>query len=269
MMNSVYQGAWLLHNGALWVLIFLCVLLSIKLGRQLGKRIYRKSQGTRNSTDDTLIGAILGLMALVLAFTFSGAANRLDQRERLIMAETFAIVNAYQSTLHLDAQAQTQLRPLFAKMMEQRLELYDGLSSFQEFDRRQAVVFATALKIQDAAFEASVRLPPDQKFMATRYMNLVGAMIQAHEAQLEAVRIHPPRTIWFSLLFLVMLGSFLAGYKMGISQKRDHLLSLIFAGLIACAVYLTLSLEFPLLFGANHLESNVRQAIRLHELLAQ
>ena len=42
-----------------------------------------------------------------------------------------------------------------------------------------------------------------------------------------------------------------------------------FAALISCAIYLILSLEFPLLFQVAKLESDGRQAFVLQEMLAQ
>lgn len=71
-----------------------------------------------------------------------------------------------------------------------------------------------------------------------------------------------------TLILLILIGSFLAGYKMGIAQRRERLLSLMFALLISCAVYLILSLEFPLLFHISPLANETRQAIVLQEMLS-
>lgn len=268
MSDYSYKGAWLLQNGLLWVAIFAGIVIAITVGRAFGKWVHVKSDGTKTTTDDTLIGSILGLMALVMAFTFSGANTRLDQREHLVMAETFAIQNAYQSIRHMDAQAQASLRPLFAKVAKQRIVLYDNPTGFDSIEQRRIAISVTMRQIEDVVYDNVVKLPASEKVLASRYLLTVAAMIQAFEAQVEAVRIHPPRIIWFSLLLLILIGSFLAGYKMGISQRREGLLAVLFAALIACAIHLTLSMEFPMFFGKGHLQSNLVQAVRLQGLIS-
>ena len=42
-------------------------------------------------------GAVFGLMGLLIAFTFSGAASRFEARRQLILQETNAIGTAYLS----------------------------------------------------------------------------------------------------------------------------------------------------------------------------
>ena len=269
MFGYTHTGAWFAQTGALAVVIFLGILLAIDAGRRLGKYVHKVSKGAKTAVDDTLVGAILGLMALVLAFTFSGAAGRLDQRERLVAAETFAIENAYHTIDYLDAADQVLLRKLFSQLIQERRTLYENVYDFEKFAQDQVQIRSTLQKIQQAAYTASSRLPADQRFISIRFINLVGAVIQAFDSQLEAAIFHPPRVILLSLFVLVLIGSFITGYKMGIALRRDRLLSLMFASLISCAIYLILSLEFPLLFGSERLESNVRQVERLNTLLIE
>lgn len=261
-------GAWLGTSGLLSAFIFLSVLAAVTIGRVVGHKSHHRSKGSKNTTDDTLISAILGLMALVVAFTFSGAAGRMDQRERLIAAETNAISSAYSALRYIQPADQDQLKSLFKQLATQRTGLYDNVSDFEAFTKRQKIIEATISQMQAAAYDASLKASSEARPLATEFVKLVNAMSSAYNNQLDAMWFHPPRIIWMTLILLILIGSFLAGYKMGITQRRERLLSLMFAALISCAVYLILSLEFPLLFQVAHLESDKRQASVLGNMLS-
>lgn len=266
-MNFPETQAVLGTSGLFSACIFLGVLGAVLLGRIVGHRTHNKSNGDRNTTDDMLIGSILGLMALVISFTFSGAAGRLDQRERLISAETTSITSAYAAIRYVGDADKELLKALFKKFVALRATLYDNVLDFEAFTLRQREIDETIGLLKDAAYSAALKSPPEGRSLATEFVKLVNAMSSAHTNQLQAMWFHPPRVIWAALVFLILISSFLAGYKMGITQRRERLLSFMFAALISCAIYLILCLEFPLLFGVFNLESDVRQTILLQEMI--
>jgi hypothetical protein len=57
--------------------------------------------------------------------------------------------------------------------------------------------------------------------------------------------------MWESLMLLALIGSFLSGYNSGIQQKRDWLGIIVFAVLLAGAVYIILNMEYPRLGSVN------------------
>ena len=65
----------LVENNILPLFILGAVLLAVRLGWWVGNHLHHKSQGTRTASDDTLIGAILGLMGL-LSFAGLAAAQK-------------------------------------------------------------------------------------------------------------------------------------------------------------------------------------------------
>lgn len=267
-MEFVPERAFFATSGILFVGLFFATLVAILLGRFIGHHSHKRSQGTKTVTDDTLISAILGLMALVVAFTFSGAAGRLDQRERLISAETSAVSSAYAAMRYINEADRPPLDQLFRQFMQQREVLYDNVLDFDGFLQRQRDIDTTISQLQDGAYAAALRVAPEGRAYAAEFVKLVNAMGSAYTGQVQAMWFHPPRIIWMTLILLVLIGSFLAGYKMGVNQRREGLLSLMFAILIASAIYLILCLEFPLLFGVSRLESNVRQSALFHVMLS-
>jgi hypothetical protein len=75
--------------------LFLGMLLLLETGRRLGvRRLASDPEGARAGTG-TVEGAVFALLGLLVAFTFSGAASRFDQRRDLIVEETNDIGTAY------------------------------------------------------------------------------------------------------------------------------------------------------------------------------
>ena len=76
------------------VALFALMLVFLETGRRIGIR--RKKQDTDGASAGlgVIDGAVFGLMGLLIAFTFSGAASRFDARRQLIVQETNANGNA-------------------------------------------------------------------------------------------------------------------------------------------------------------------------------
>src|SRR5262245_17581010 len=72
-------------------------------------------------------GAIFGLMGLLLAFTFSGAATRYEGRRALITEEANAIGTSYLRLDLLPVEAQPRLREDFRRYVRSRLEVYEKI----------------------------------------------------------------------------------------------------------------------------------------------
>ena len=106
------------------VAMFLGMLAFAEVGRRIARR--RASHDPDGAWHGTGIvdGAIFGLFGLVIAFTFSGAASRLDARRNLIVEEVNAIGTAYLRLDILPVDAQPSLRDGFRRYLDARIEVY-------------------------------------------------------------------------------------------------------------------------------------------------
>ena len=80
---------------ALTLGLFLGLVLSMESGLRLGRRWLARNPGGLPSGMGAAEGAIFGLMSLLIAFSFSGAASRFEARKHLITSEANAIGTAY------------------------------------------------------------------------------------------------------------------------------------------------------------------------------
>ena len=80
---------------ALFVSILIVVLLSVECDYRLGKYRRSRHEEEKEAPLGTMVGAMLGLLAFILAFTFGLAAARFDTRRQVLLDEANAIGTTY------------------------------------------------------------------------------------------------------------------------------------------------------------------------------
>src|SRR5262245_40593984 len=122
--------------------------VGLRIGRRRRDRSVPKPGGSLAPVDT----AVFGLMGLLIAFTFSGAAERFDVRRRLIAEETNAIGTAYQRLDLLPASAQPKLREQLRKYLDARLAFFQKLPDL----RAAGIEFAKANALQNEIWSEAV-----------------------------------------------------------------------------------------------------------------
>ena len=257
----------LVKAGLIPVIIFFAILLTIKVGWHYGSHLHHRSKGTRTATDETLVSAILGLMALVVAFTFNGAAGRLDLRERLMLTEANTISAAITAINYVNPEDQPGLRATLGVYLDKRMALYTDVFNKNNLAEKQQAVDVIFATLNAEALAAVQKVSSEKRALANDLVRKVNDLTSAYDNQRQAMWMHPPKIIWISLFALVLIGSFLAGYKSGLSKRKERFLTMLFALLMSFAVYLILSLEFPLL-GHVNLDAFNNEFVRLHDALS-
>jgi hypothetical protein len=107
--------------------LFVGMLVLLEVGRRIGvRRLARDPEGATVGLG-TVEGAVFGLLGLLVAFTFSGAAARFDTRRQLIIEEANAVGTAYLRLDLLSAAAQPSRRAAFRQYLAARLAVYRQL----------------------------------------------------------------------------------------------------------------------------------------------
>lgn len=109
------------------VAIFATMLLASLAGYAI-RRLERllsdpRREQPEHSQESYLVGGMLGLMALLLAFSFSMALERFDERRHLVVQEANAIGTAYLRSQLLDEPHRTRLSGLLVSYTDNRIKL--------------------------------------------------------------------------------------------------------------------------------------------------
>jgi hypothetical protein len=97
---------------------------SLFIGRFLGKRLKQlRGLGDLSEHIGMMQGAMLGLLGLLLGFSFSGASSRFIDRQQLIVREANAISSAYQFIETFASPDKEQLQSMMRAYASKRAEL--------------------------------------------------------------------------------------------------------------------------------------------------
>ena len=108
------------------IAIFASMLIASLAGygvRRLERRLTVRADQPEHSQESYLVGGMLGLLALLLAFSFSIALNRFDERRHLVVQEANAIGTAYLRTQMLDEPHRSRLSGLLVNYTDNRIKL--------------------------------------------------------------------------------------------------------------------------------------------------
>jgi hypothetical protein len=123
-------------SGLLPPTLLLVMLILVEVGWQAGRIAFAQTEDKKIPNDKTLISAIFGLLALLVAFMFSGAANRFDERRQLIVEEVRAIDSAHMALKLLPKEQQPVIRQLFLSYVDHRIALYQNMRDQDGFEKR-------------------------------------------------------------------------------------------------------------------------------------
>lgn len=221
--------------------LMLGMLCLLEFGRRLGRAKLAASNGALSAS--ALDNAVFGLLGLLLAFTFSGAAARFDARRAQIVEETNDVGTAWLRVDLLPADAQPALRELFRRYLDTRLEIYSHLQDVEA--TRAELVHSNQL--QTEIWTRAVAACADKKDPATTTLvvNALNAMFDITTTRAAATRMHPPNVVFMLLFALALASAFVAGHAMASSTRAPWLHMLTFACMIAASVYLVFDLEYP------------------------
>lgn len=227
--------------------LFVGMLMALEAGRRIGHfRRARDPEGAEKGTG-AVEGAVFGLLALLVAFTFSGAATRFEDRRHLVGEEANDIGTAYLRIDLLPPDAQPELRDLFRRYADARIEVYKSARDVRSAaDAAARLAQSTELHGEIwAKAVAACRRPDAPGSAAMLLLPALNAMFDITTTRTVATQNHPPFVIFSLLLGLALLGGLLAGYGMSASKSRQVLHMVAFAAIMSLTVYVILDIEYP------------------------
>lgn len=220
------------------------ILVFFEVGRKLGVSRIKQDPNGLASGVGTSEGAIFALLGLLIAFTFTGAASRFEERRHLIVEEANDIGTAYLRIDLLAAEDQPAMRELFKQYTEQRLKSYREIRNFESITANQAASAAMQLDIWRAAITAGKN--PSASADATKLLlPALNAMIDITTTRTVAGRNHPPIAIYYLLFGLSLIAAMLIGYGTAPNKGRIWLHKAAFALVITTTIYIIIDLEYP------------------------
>lgn len=223
----------------LFLVIVLLVLVSVEGGYRVG--IYRRHRSDREKEAPVgaMVGATLGLLAFILAFTFGLAASRYDTRRQVLLDEANAIGTTYLRAAMLPDR-RDDIRALLRDYVATRV---DAVRSGQiaEGMRRSE-------QLQDQLWTHAVALGEAHptSIVVGLFVQSLNEVIDLHAKRVTAgVRNRIPGAIWVGLFAIAVLSLGAMGYHAGLAGTSRSLAVLAVAFTFSGVIGLIADLDRP------------------------
>ena len=226
-------------GGGIALGMFTGILAAIVLGRWIGRR-----SAASHESVGSLEAAVFALMGLLIAFTFSGALSRFDQRRAQIVDEANAIGTAWLRIDTLPASAQPKLRQTMRDYVDSRIATYKKLPDIKAAQEELARSQSLQNEIWSQT-QAALRLPDARANADVLMLPALNQMFDLTTVRVMATQMHPPMVIYAMLIGLALISALLAGYQSAGARVHDWMHSVGFALIIALTVYVILDIEYP------------------------
>jgi hypothetical protein len=222
----------------LFVAILLVVLLSAEGGYRVGR--YRARQAHEQETPvGEMVGATLGLLAFILAFTFGLAATRFDTRRQLLVDEANAVGTTYLRAGMLP-EHRDEVRMLLRNYVDARLEaikpgkLATGLRQSEDIQNRLWALTVT------------IATKNPNSIVVGLFIQSLNEMIDLHAKRLAlGVRNRIPEAIWAALYGISILSFAAMGYHAGLTGTNRSLAIVAVAFTFTVVIALIADLDRP------------------------
>lgn len=242
--------------------LFLGMIVLLEVGRRAGaSRLAKDPDGARTGIS-AVEGSLFGLLGLLIAFTFSGAASRFDVRRQLITQEANNIGTVWLRLDLLPAEAQPELRDLLRRYLDSRLLTYKKLPDIAAAEAELQRSIALQGEIWEKAVAAVKAGPPGPT--GSLLLNALNPMFDIVSTRTAAARTHPPLAIYLMLGSLALAAALLVGYGMAGAKSRSWVHVVLYAAALSLTVYVILDLEHPRL-GLIRVDSFDRSLYELRE----
>jgi hypothetical protein len=192
--------------------------LAMEGGYLLGRWRHARVAEEKESPVGAMVGSILGLLAFLLAFTFSLAANRFDERRRIVLDEANAIGTTYLRSRMLPAPHGADTAKLLKEYVDVRLtDLTKG-----DVAETVAQIIKRSEEIHEQLWSHAVAAADKKPTPITGlFVQSLNEMIDLHAKRVMiAGRNRIPFSIWMILGALAVLGMAGIGYQSGLSATR-------------------------------------------------
>lgn len=227
----------------LGIILFGSMLLAGYAGTYVRKRKIARDGGETAEADSQegyVVSAILGLLALLLGFTFSLAVDRFDARRILVLEEANAIGTAYLRAQILDEPHRTRMSTILHDYTENRVKL--GQSGVVNDQLKRLATNDQLLTDLWSATVASFDSVKNLDF-SSALIESVNAVIDDDAARKAARFARVPVGVFVVLYVYVLTSACLLGYVLGGGQRR--LGSTVFLALLAASMLLIIDIDGP------------------------
>jgi hypothetical protein len=211
---------WLYSTSELLIAAVMMVLLMLaaEIGYRAGARAAFASSELAKSHLSTIFGSILGLLALLLGFTFAMSLSRFDLRKQLVTQEANALSTAYLRAQFLPEPEKKEVSDLLRRYVDVRLDFFRAGIDHAQLD----LVNAETERLQHQLWShlSSVIMKDSREVTTGMFHDSINELFDLQSSRLAAMENHVPQSVLILLMLVAVIAVLCVGYGSGLGKSR-------------------------------------------------
>jgi len=225
-------------------ILFASMVVTIEVSSRIGRANHESTSEAAKTHVHAIQASLLGILALLLGFTFSLALQRFDTRSEAVVDEANAIGTAYLRAQLLPTTVQGEVRRLFQTYVDLRIQA--GAISFAYEAERQVFV-VRGNQVLDELWSCARRAAEEDPSPVTTglFIQSLNEAIDSFGRRDASIRRHVPEIILFLLYMTFLMTSGVVGYSAGIAGHRPPFVTYIMVALTVLLAFIIIDLDRP------------------------
>jgi len=247
------------------VSLFVSMVVAMEIGFRLGRRHQDRTSEVISENSGAIQASMLGILALLLGFTFSLALNRHDERSQAVVNEANAIGTAWLRTQLLPEPFRPEIRGQMQLYVDLRMEA--ALLDMTRQEERDQLLLRTDEAIDQLWSHAAAAAAQEPNPVTTGlFLQALNEMFDAFGSRDAALARHVPEMVLFLLYGTFLMTGCVMGFTAGLAGQRNSFATYILTGLIVILVFIIIDLDRP---RRGLIEINQQSLISLHAKIMQ
>jgi len=220
---------------AVFLVVLALMLAFAEIGYRLGLHLHETKDTARKGQIGGIQGAVLGLLGLLLGFTFAMAVERFDTRRGLVVHEANAVGTTYLRASLLPDAHQAPVKDLLRRYVDVRLKYWPMVDDPAMFLEGKRLIGDLQAGLWKHATEAAKEAPND---ITATFIESLNETIDTDAKRVAALRAGIPTGVWLLLAIIAAFGCATTSYGGGADGARSKLGSLFLPLLITVVIVL-------------------------------
>jgi hypothetical protein len=240
MSEVMYDQNSLLISG----ILFVSMLIAIEVGYRFGRRVESRANESSRSHVGAIQASQLGILALLLGFTFSLALQRFDNRSQAVVDEANAIGTTYLRAQLLQDTIRGEVQTLLRRYVDLRVQA--GAVALDHESKRDPIIAQTNKVLDDLWGYARRAAEEDGRAVtAGLFIQSLNELIDSYGRRDAALSRHVPELVLFLLYGTFILTGGVIGYAAGVAGHRTSFVTYILVMLIVVLTFIIVDLDRP------------------------
>lgn len=233
-----------IDSGLIAVALFISMAVAMELGYRIGLWTRASANDASKEHINGIQASILGILALLLGFTFSLSLQRFDSRSEAVVEEANAIGTAYLRAQLLPTPLRADVQAQLRNYVDLRVQAgAQTLVAGQVREALQAKTASAQATLWNHAHRA-VELEP-HSYTPVLFVEAINTLIDSYGKRDAALNRHVPEVVLLLLYATFLMAGGIVGFASGVASHRPSLVSYFMVLLMVVLVFIILDLDRP------------------------